>query len=114
MRDHERSQDLAGLWEIYRLATPAPEPSVNFTPELWARIDSARPASWVLPLTRLAARLAPVAVAATLALGVFAWPVAQNAADHFQVGYVDVLAADLLEEQQPALWLGLAEDSFPR
>ena len=95
MREQERSDELAGLWEAYRGATPAPEASVNFMPELWTRIETARPTAWVQVLTRLAYRLAPVAAAVILVLGMLAWPGGQNANDPAQ-GYVDVLVADLL------------------
>ena len=98
MRNQERSDELAGLWEAYRLATPAPDASVNFMPELWARIEAARPSSsWVLPLTRLAYRLVPAVIAVTLFLGIYAWPGSQ---DSLQTGYVDALAADLLDDAQ--------------
>jgi hypothetical protein len=110
MRDQDRPDELAGLWEAYRLATPAPDPSVNFMPELWLRIDAARPTSWVLPLTRWAYRLVPAVLAVTLALGIFAWPGSQSIADNLQVGYVDVLAADLLADQHPAHWVAGAEE----
>ena len=96
MREHERSDELAGLWEAYRQATPAPEPSVNFMPELWARIDAARPTGWALVMARLAYRAAPVAAAVILMLGILAWPGAQNGSDSLALPYVDTLVADLL------------------
>ena len=45
----------------------------------------------------------------TLALGIFAWPGAQSIADNLQVGYVDVLAADLLADRLAALLAGLGQ-----
>jgi hypothetical protein len=113
MRDDGSSERLDRLWEAYRQATPAPEPSANFMPHLWARIDAARPGSWTVPLARLAARLVPLAAAATLAMGAYIWsPRPMSNATLATSGYVDMLAADLLDDQRPTLFLGTAEESF--
>jgi len=94
-----REQDgLERLWEAYRQATPEPEVSVNFTPKLWARIDAARPTTWAVPVSRWAARFLPWAAAVTLALGVWVWN--PSGGDTTQSGYVELLAADLMEESQ--------------
>ena len=111
MKEKETSDRLDRLWESYRWATPEPEASVNFMPELWARIDAARPNSWAVPLTRWAARLLPLAAALTLAMSAFVWdPRANRVRDPLHFSYVDVLAADLLEEQRPPLWMANGED----
>lgn len=105
MREEEnRSTELERLWEAYRWATPEPEASTNFQPELWARIEAERPVSWVGPLEWLAARLVPLAAAVTLAMAVLVW-----SGNGLLSSYVDVLAADLLEDQRPALFLGSGE-----
>ncbi len=109
MREVER---LERLWEAYRMATPAPEPSANFMPELWAKIEASRPAlSWVGPLRRLVARLAPLMAALIVMMSLFWWNPRSTTADVGHTTYVEVLAADLLEEQQPALWIG-GEDAI--
>ncbi len=95
MRDEERSERLNKLWEAYRLATLEPEASVNFMPELWAKIDAARPASWAFPVIRLAARFLPLAAALALALGVYTWSPRSGTTG---AGYVEMLAADLLND----------------
>ena len=108
MREDEARLDR--LWEAYRKAAPDPEVSPNFMPELWARIEAARPVSWVEPLTRWAWRLVPVAAGLTLAMSLYIWnPISSGAA---LPGYVEVLAADLMEDQQPALWLAGMEDNI--
>ena len=108
MREEENgSTELERLWEAYRWATPEPEASANFQPELWARIETERPVSWVGPLEWLAARLVPLAAALTLAMGVLVW-----GGNGTFASYVDVLAADLLEEQRPALFLGGGEGTI--
>ncbi|MBI3698737.1 MAG: hypothetical protein HY238_28345 [Acidobacteria bacterium] len=83
------------LWETYRLATSEPEASVNFMPEMWAKIDAARPASWAFPVIRLASRFLPLAAALALALGVYTWSPRSGSTG---AGYVDMLATDLLAD----------------
>ena len=103
MREEDK---LERLWEAYRMATPAPEPSVNFMPELWAKIEASRPAmSWVGPLRHLVARLAPLMVVLIMMMGLYVWN-PRTTTDVAHGGYVEILAADLLEDQQPALWMG--------
>ena len=94
MRNEERSEALDKLWEAYRRVTSDPEVSPNFMPQLWARIEAARPVSWMEPLSWLAARLLPLAAAVTLAMGVYIWSPRLGIAP----GYADVLAADLQDE----------------
>ncbi len=94
MMHDNKSERLERLWAAYRQATPEPEPSVNFMPELWARIEAARPSSWTLVFARLASRLVPVAAAVTLALGVYIWSPSSSSS----TGYVDTLASELLQE----------------
>ena len=106
MREEERR--LERLWEAYRMATPAPDPSANFMPELWAKIEAARPVSWVVPLRLLVTRLAPLLALLIVAMGLYLWNPRLTTADP---SYVEVLAADLIEEQQPALYIG-GEDSI--
>jgi hypothetical protein len=103
MMDEERCERLNRLWQAYRLATPEPEISANFMPELWARIEAARPVRWAMPLARLGARLLPFAAAITLAMSAYLW--IPSSAATGAAGYVDVLASDLIQQQQPALWV---------
>lgn len=110
--EEERLDGLDRLWEAYRKATPEPEVSVNFMPLMWARIEAARPGSWTMPLLRLASRFVPVAAALTLAMGAYLWLPRSNAGATAPTGYVDVLAADLLEQQHPPLWIATAEDGI--
>ena len=96
MREEERK--LERLWEAYRMATPPPEPSANFMPELWAKLEATRPVSWVEPLRLLVTRLAPILAVLILAMGLY-W----RTADTVHTGYVEVLAADLIEEQEDTI-----------
>src|SRR5437762_3320555 len=99
---------LERLWAAYRQATPEPEPSVNFMPQLWTKIEAARPISWAFPLARLASRLLSLTAAVTLAMCFYLWAprLSPNAS---MLGYLDVIAADLLDEQLPLSPLGAEE-----
>jgi hypothetical protein len=55
--------NLSKLWSEYRQAVPDPEPSADFMPRLWRKIDARRPE----PLS-VFRRLAQVCVMTTLAL----------------------------------------------
>lgn len=62
-------QRLDALFRAYRAATPGPEPSVNFMPQLWARIESRR--TFTFSFRRMANAFATAAVALSLALGFY-------------------------------------------
>ncbi len=83
---------LDALWAEYREACPDPEPSAQFMPNLWQRIEARRVAT-----TSVFRRLAQVCVVATAALtvimGVVLIPQFQKALV-YSSNYVDVLAAD--------------------
>src|SRR5882724_1961750 len=83
---------LDALWAEYRDACPDPEPSAQFMPNLWQRIEARRTAT-----TSVFRRLAQVCVAATAALtiimGVVLIPQLQKA-PVYTSNYVDVLAAE--------------------
>jgi len=85
---------LDALWADYRDACPDPEPSAQFMPALWKRIEAQRAAT-----TLIFRRLARVCVVGTLALtglmGVVLIPYFQDAPVYSNASYVDVLAADL-------------------
>jgi anti-sigma-K factor RskA len=91
----DRMKDkLDALWAEYREACPDPEPSAQFMPNLWQRIEARRAAT-----TSVFRRLAQVCVAATAALtiimGVVLIPHLQKA-PVYTSNYVDVLAAEHL------------------
>jgi negative regulator of sigma E activity len=87
----DRMKDkLDALWGEYREACPDPEPSAQFMPNLWQRIEARR-------TTSVFRRLTQVCVAATAALtiimGVVLIPQLQKA-PVYTSNYVDVLAAE--------------------
>ena len=71
MRDsfsEDQQQQLDQVFSRYRSAFPDPEPSANFMPELWARIDSRHTFSFVFG--RLSRTFASVSAALCLLLAV--------------------------------------------
>lgn len=70
--NQQHHQALAEMWRQYREATPEVEPSVNFMPGLWNKIEAkrARRQVWHLAAQRLlAAAVACCLIAAGISLG---------------------------------------------
>jgi len=65
--DAEVNAHLDGLFHAYRQACADPEPSVNFMPEMWARIE-ARQASATI-FNRMAKALVTAALGASVVMG---------------------------------------------
>ena len=62
-------QELDALFRAYKDACPNPEPSVNFMPDLWKRIESRQ--RFTFSFRRMANALVTSAVALSIALGVY-------------------------------------------
>jgi hypothetical protein len=62
-------QKLDALFRAYHSACPVPEPSANFMPSLWARIESRQ--TFTFSFRRMAAGFVTAAVALSLGLGVY-------------------------------------------
>lgn len=89
--------ELQGLLSAYRSSVPEQDPSVNFMPELWGKIDSRR------RLTHSFRRLAAVFVTGAAAIClVFSAALVQDQnlgqSVAAQSTYVDVLADDVADE----------------
>ena len=99
-------EKLDWLWKAYRAACPAPEPTANFMPEIWSKIEARRGPSWLAPLRVWATRVAAAAgvAAALLAASVGIWQ-QPSSTDVLEVGYVDTLAQDADDEFHGDLWL---------
>jgi ABC-type nitrate/sulfonate/bicarbonate transport system permease component len=81
-------QRLDALFRAYREACPTPEPSANFMPNLWARIEARQ--RFTFSFTRLVNGFVTAAVALSIALGVYmAYPGASNTASE---SYLEALA----------------------
>jgi hypothetical protein len=87
------------LFRAYRAACPEPEASVNFMPEIWAKIE-ARQISTNL-FGRMAKALVTVALAATVVLGLVASVKQSNSAANFNGTYMEALTADHISSLEP-------------
>jgi hypothetical protein len=102
----DRMKDrLDALWVEYRDATPDPDGSPNFMPQLWQKIEARR-----VETTSVFRRLAQICVTATIALALVigAVLIPRNSNDEvFYTGtYVDVLAAEHSNDYVEALPAG--------
>lgn len=77
------------LFLAYREACPEPEPSGNFTPELWARIEAREATTNVFG--RMAKALVTAALAATVILGLM---MSRLGNESFNGTYVEALHAE--------------------
>jgi hypothetical protein len=80
------------LFVAYREAMPDPDASVNFMPELWARIEEReRSSNW---FGRLAKGLVTAAVAAYLIIAMVSASTPRSTAYYFNGTFVEALVAD--------------------
>jgi hypothetical protein len=68
-REDQLDQQLDRLFRAYREACPAPEPSRDFMPRLWTKIEARQ--TCVFSFRRMANALVTAAMAASVALGVY-------------------------------------------
>lgn len=83
---------LDALWAEYREACPDPEPSANFMPQLWQRIEAKRGATASVLLLRWAEVWLVATLALAIVMGGFLIPRLQSP-PAYQSSYLDVLAA---------------------
>jgi hypothetical protein len=60
---------LDSLWQAYRAACPEAEPSANFMPVLWSRIEARR--KFAFSVQRMVSGFVTVVAAAAIAIGVY-------------------------------------------
>jgi len=84
-------RDLDGLFARYREACPEVEPSANFMPSIWARIEAQRERGWMWHLGVYARRMAVATAAACMLLVGLHIGSTWNAETLISRGYVDVL-----------------------
>jgi hypothetical protein len=86
------------LFRAYRAACPAPEPSANFMPNIWARIEAREVSTnW---FGRVAKTLVTAALAASVILGMMISS-ANQANTFFDSNFVDALRADHTSHLEP-------------
>jgi len=82
-------EKLDALFRAYARACPAPEPSANFMPDLWQRIESRQ--SYSFSFRRMVNAFVTAAVALSIALGVYMSVLSSNP-NYSSQGYLEALA----------------------
>jgi hypothetical protein len=90
-------RELDALFAAYRLACPAPEPSPNFMPELWQKIEAGRSVSY--SFTRLTQAFVTAAAAICLVLVILQTTLKTQPSFYTQT-YVEALA-DASADESP-------------
>lgn len=104
----EQDVRLYGLLAVYRDALSDPEPTPQFLPGVWQKIDAAKPVSWIFPLQQFAVRLvAASALAAAILTGSAMLTSSHRSPDAEDLGasYVDVLTVASIDDDESVLWL---------
>ena len=81
-------EKLDALLRAYARACPTPEPSANFMPNLWQRIESRQ--SFTFSFRRMANAFVTAAVALSIALGVYMSVLSSN--PNYAQGYLEALS----------------------
>ena len=89
---------LDDLFRAYRNACPDPEPSVNFMPELWAKIEAREACSTIF--NRVAKTLVTAALGASVIMGLISASYSQPGAA-YDGSYIQALAADHVSDLGP-------------
>ncbi|MEX2301683.1 MAG: hypothetical protein WD733_12145 [Bryobacterales bacterium] len=103
----EQEGRLSRLLAAYREALGDPEPSPQFLPAIWQKIDAAKPISWIFPLKQFALRLVAASALGAAILTGSAMLTPDRSADAEDLGatYVDVLTVSSMDEDEGVLWL---------
>lgn len=81
---------LDALFQAYREACPSPDPSVNFMPQLWQRIEARQ--TWSFFLGRMASGFVTAAVALTVVMAVYLYFPSTTSSAFYSESYVEALA----------------------
>ena len=96
---HEIESRLDGLFHAYRNACPDPEPSVNFMPEMWAKIEAREASSTVF--NRMAKALVTAALGASVVMGLMSASYTPQPGPASDGSYIQALAADHVSDLEP-------------
>jgi hypothetical protein len=96
--DDADSEQLDQLFHAWREICQDPEPSVNFMPEMWAKIE-AREASTTV-FSRFAKALVTAALGASVLMGLLSWSYTR-AAPSYEGSYLQALTADHVSDLDP-------------
>jgi hypothetical protein len=95
----ELDVQLDSLFHAYRGACPDPEPSVNFMPEMWTKIEAREASSTIF--NRMAKALVTAALGASVVMGLLSASYSQPAIPSSDGTYVQALAADHISDLEP-------------
>lgn len=90
---------LNDLFHAYRDACPDPEPSVNFMPVMWAKIEARQASSTVF--NRMAKALVTAALGASVIMAILSSSYSQPANPAYEGTYIQALAADHVSDLEP-------------
>jgi hypothetical protein len=90
--DGKLEAELSRLFADYREALPDPEPSADFMPRLWRRIEARQ--SSVRDLRRLAQGFVTAAALLSVLIGVFLTRTERQGSVFYTNTYLEILAAD--------------------
>ncbi len=90
--------ELDQLFHAWREICQDPEPSVNFMPEMWAKIE-AREASTTV-FSRFAKTLVTAALGASVLMGLLSWSYTRSA-QSYEGSYIQALTADHVSDLDP-------------
>ena len=99
MQQEEQDAELTQWLMAYRDACPEPEPSVNFMPDLWAKIEARQVSSNLFG--RMAKTLVTAAIAASFILGLMMSTFSGTADSTFNGTYLEALSADHASSLEP-------------
>jgi hypothetical protein len=95
--ENERELRLSSLWTEYRDAIPDPEPSVNFMPQVWARIEERQ--TFAFGIRRFARGIITAAAAVSLLMAVYLSVPQRYPSAFYQRTYLELLAAGQNHDQ---------------
>jgi hypothetical protein len=96
--DNDDEKQLDALLLAYRDACPEPDPSVNFMPEMWAKIEAREASSTVF--NRFAKALVTAALGASVLMGLLSMSASQPGPAP-DVSYIQALAVDHVSDLEP-------------
>jgi len=99
MQENSNEAELDQLFLAYRDACPDPEPSVNFMPEMWAKIEAREASSTIF--NRMAKALVTAALGASVVMGLLSASYSQQAIPQSDGSYLQALTADHVQDLEP-------------
>lgn len=97
--ENEVDARLDSLFHAYREVCVDPEPSVNFMPEMWARIEARESSRTVF--NRMAKALVTAALGASVVMGLLSASYNEPVAPAYEGSYIQALAADRASSLEP-------------